>query len=603
MRELEYPFDSEYILKKKRSIKKQLLNELDESNMIEKRIAILGGSTTNDIKVVLELFLLNYGIKPLFYESEYNQYYEDAMFPGEELKTFAPEIVFIHTSNRNISSYPRLTDTAEEIEQLLQAEYSRFEGMWEQLHQLYPCTIIQNNFEYPAYRLLGNLEQSDIHGKVNYINRLNEKFNGYAREHEYFLIHDIHYLSAQYGLDKWSDSFYWHMYKYALCVPAIPQFAFNLANIIKSLLGKNKKAFALDLDNTLWGGIVGDDGVENLELGNETSMGQAYIEFQEYIKEHKQLGILLNIVSKNEEENAIAGLNHEAGILKPEDFINIKANWNPKDRNLVQIAEELSLLPESFVFVDDNPAEREIVRSSLAKTAVPEMSKVEHYIREIDRAGYFEATTLSKDDLKRTQMYEENAKRSKLQATFTDYHDYLLSLEMKGTIDGFEPIYLARIAQLTNKSNQFNLTTRRYTQNEIAEFMENPKYITLYGKLEDKFGDNGVVSVVIGELDGDKLHILLWLMSCRVLKRDMEYAMLDALVQKAKEARVKELAGYYYKTAKNAMVKDFYKTMGFEQCTQEENGDKTYRYVIPEIYENQNDVIAVNKSSQTGGLD
>ena len=256
MRALEYPFDSEYILKKKRSIKKQLLEELDENSCIKKRIAILGGSTTNDIKVVLELFLLNYGIKPEFYESEYNQYYEDAMFPGEELKSFAPEIVFIHTSNKNISGYPKLTDTAEEIEQLLQAEYSRFEGMWEQLHQLYSCTIIQNNFEYPAYRLLGNLEQSDIHGKVNYINRLNEKFNGYAREHENFLIHDIHYLSAQYGLDKWSDSFYWHMYKYALCVPAIPQFAFSLANIIKSLLGKNKKAFALDLDNTLWGGLL-----------------------------------------------------------------------------------------------------------------------------------------------------------------------------------------------------------------------------------------------------------------------------------------------------------------------------------------------------------
>lgn len=596
MRELEYPFDSEYILKKKRSIKKQLLNELDEGNIIKKKIAILGGSTTNDIKVVLELFLLNYGISPEFYESEYNQYYQDAMFPGEELKNFAPDIVFIHTTNRNISSYPRLTDSADEIQQALQAEYSRFEGMWEQLHQLYHCTIIQNNFEYPAYRLLGNLEQSDIHGKVNYINRLNEKFNAYAREHDYFLIHDIHYLSARYGLEKWSDPFYWHMYKYALCVPAIPQFAFNLANIIKSLLGKNKKAFALDMDNTLWGGIVGDDGVENLELGQETSMGQAYTEFQEYIKEHKQLGVLLNIVSKNEEENALDGLNHEAGVLKPEDFISIKANWEPKDRNLVQIAEELSLLPESFVFVDDNPAERQIIKSSLPKTAVPEMSKVEHYIREIDRAGYFEATTLSKDDLKRTQMYEENAKRSKLQATFTDYHDYLLSLEMKGTIDAFEPIYLARIAQLTNKSNQFNLTTKRFTQNEITEFMENPKYITLYGKLEDKFGDNGVVSVVIGEKDGDKLHILLWLMSCRVLKRNMEQAMFDALIVKAKEAGINEVAGYYYKTAKNAMVKDFYETMGFELCSQEENGDKTYRYVIPEDYKKQNDVIVVSGS-------
>lgn len=596
MRALEYPFDSEYILKKKRSIKKQLLNELDESNVIEKRIAILGGSTTNDIKVVLELFLLNYGIRPIFYESEYNQYYQDAMFPGAELQSFAPDIVFVHTSNRNISSYPKLTDTEEEIEELLQEEYLRFKSMWEHLRQLYHCTIIQNNFEYPYYRLLGNLEQSDIHGKVNYINRLNEKFNAYARSHEDFLIHDIHYLSGMYGLEKWSDPFYWHMYKYAMCVPAIPQFAFSLANIIKSLLGKNKKAFALDLDNTLWGGIVGDDGVENLELGQETSMGQAYTEFQEYIKAHKQLGVLLNIVSKNEEENALAGLMHEAGILKPEDFISIKANWEPKDRNLVQIAQELALLPESFVFVDDNPAERAIVSASIPNASVPEMTRVEHYIKEIDRAGYFEVTSLSKDDLKRTKMYEDNAKRSKLQATFTDYHEYLLSLEMKGAIDGFEPIYLARIAQLTNKSNQFNLTTKRYTQNEIAEFMENPNYITLYGKLEDKFGDNGVVSVVIGEIKGDTLHILLWLMSCRVLKRNMEYAMLDTLIIKSKEAGVKEIAGYYYKTAKNAMVSDFYETMGFELCTEKDNGDKTYRYLIPKDYKGQNDVIAINES-------
>lgn len=571
------------------------MGELDLNHVMEKRIAILGGSTTNDIKDILELFLLNNGIKPIFYQSEYNQYYQDAMFPGEELRGFAPEIVFIHTTNRNITGYPKLTDSPEDVAELLSREYAQFESMWEQLFRLYHCTIIQNNFEYPYYRLLGNMEQSDIHGKVNYINRLNERFNQYAREHENFLIHDIQYLSAMYGLERWSDPFYWHMYKYALCVPAIPKFAFSLANMIKALLGKNKKAFALDLDCTLWGGIVGDDGVENLELGQETSVGQAYIAFQEYLKEHRQLGVLLNVVSKNEEENALAGLNHEAGILKPEDFISIKANWEPKDRNLVQIAQDLSLLPESFVFVDDNPAEREIVRTSIPGAAIPEMTKVEYYIRDIDRCGYFEATTLSGDDLKRTRMYEENARRSKLEATFTDYHDYLLSLEMQGTIRAFEPIYLARIAQLTNKSNQFNLTTRRYTQNEIAEFMENPRYITLYGKLADKFGDNGVVSVVIGEKQGGTLHILLWLMSCRVLKRDMEYAMLDNLVGKAKEAGIKEIVGYYYKTAKNAMVQNFYESMGFELSKEEENGDKTYLYRVPDTYQMKNDVIEVNQ--------
>lgn len=592
MKALEYPFDAEYILQKKRSIKKELLKELEGVSLLEKKIAILGGSTTNDIKVILELFLLNYGIKAEFYESEYNQYYEDAMFGNEELLQFAPDIIFIHTTNRNISRYPELTEDAKSIEDMLNQEYNRFEVMWERLKETYQCMIIQNNFEYPYYRLLGNMEQSDIHGKVNYLTRLNLKFAEYAQKNEFFYIHDINYLSAMYGLEKWSDPFYWYMYKYAVSVPAIPDFAFSLAKIIKSLLGKNKKAFALDLDNTLWGGIVGDDGVENLEIGQETSLGQAYVEFHQYIKEHKQLGILLNVVSKNEHENAIAGLEHEAGILKPDDFISIKANWEPKDRNLAAIAQELALLPESFVFVDDNPAEREIVKASIPGVGIPTMEKPEYYIKAIDRAGYFETTTLSKDDLKRTQMYEENAKRNKLMASFTDYTEYLKSLEMEAKIADFEPVYTARIAQLSNKSNQFNLTTKRYTQGEIEQVMESDAHIAIYGKLADKFGDNGVVSVVIGKKEEARLHLELWLMSCRVLKRNMEEAMLDTLVFKAKQAGIEELVGYYYKTAKNAMVKDFYEMMGFTKIAEEENGDRVYVYQI-EDYSNKNTVIKV----------
>lgn len=598
MKELEYPFDAEYILQKKRSIKKQLLKDMEDVSLMEKKIAILGGSTTNDIKVILELFLLNYGIKADFYESEYNRYYEDAMFGNEELSGFAPDIIFIHTTNRNISAYPRLSDDEEQVEKMLSREYERFAAMWERLKETYHCMIIQNNFEYPYYRLLGNMEQSDIHGKVNYLSRLNLKFAEYARQNEFFYIHDINYLSAMYGLEKWSDPFYWYMYKYALSVPAIPDFAFSLAGIIKSLLGKNKKAFALDLDNTLWGGIVGDDGVENLEIGQETSMGQAYTEFQQYIKEHKQLGILLNVVSKNEQENAIAGLSHEATVLKPEDFISIKANWEPKDRNLAAIASELSLLPESFVFVDDNPAEREIIKTGIPGAGVPAMERPEYYIRAIDRAGYFEATTLSGDDLKRTQMYEENAKRNRLMATFTDYTEYLKSLEMEAQIADFEPVYAARIAQLTNKSNQFNLTTRRYTQGEIEQVMKSADHIAIYGKLSDKFGDNGVVSVVIGRIDGEKLHMELWLMSCRVLKRGMEDAMLDVLVAKAKEAGIQEILGYYYKTAKNAMIKDFYEIMGFTKVSESEEGDSVYSFRLEDTYRNRNTVIQINTEQE-----
>lgn len=595
MKILEYPFDCDLILSKKRSLKKELLKSISQTGkkMIKKKIAILGGSTTNDIRNCLELFLLNEGIETEFYESEYNQYFQDAMFPSSELKEFKPDMIFIHTSNRNISDYPRVSDSVETIENKLEKVYQHFEVMWEKLRETYHCSIIQNNMELPFYRMLGNKDASDYHGRVNFISRLNEKFYRYARNHENFYINDINYLSACYGLDKWADPFYWHMYKYALCVPAIPILSANVAKIIKAVYGKNKKAFVLDLDNTLWGGIVGDDGVDNLEIGQETSMGQAYSEFQTYLKEHKDIGVLLNVCSKNEEENAIAGLNHPDGVLKPEDFIVIKANWEPKSRNIVQIAKELNIMPDSLVFVDDNPAEREIVRQQVDMVAVPEVSTVEHYIQQIDRYGYFEVVNLSKDDLERNQMYKANVERAKIEASFENYEDYLRSLEMNAVIKPFETVYMSRIAQLTNKSNQFNLTTKRYSQAEIEEVAADSSRVTLYGKLEDKFGDNGVVSVVIGRIEEQICHIELWLMSCRVLKRDMEFAMMDTLVHHLKNHGVKEIRGYYYPTAKNAMVKNFYELQGFVKLSEDAEGNTEWKFEIEDNYINKNKVIKV----------
>lgn len=619
MQELTYPFDGEMILKKSKKLKKALLES--RTDFLEKRIAVLGGSTTHDIIRILELFLLDQGIRPVFYESEYAQYWQDAMFDNPLLSDFSPELIFIHTSNRNVTDYPSPGDTKERVDELFSEQYAHFQVMWDKLADTYHCPVIQNNFEYPYYRLLGNQEAVYIQGRIAFLNRLNEAFYQYAREHENFYIHDINYLSAAYGLDRWSDPLYWHMYKYACCMQAIPDFAHNLSHIIKSIFGKNKKAFALDLDNTLWGGVVGDDGPENLEIGQETPMGQVYAEIQVYLKAHKEIGVMLTVNSKNEEENALAGLNHPEGVLKPEDFILIKANWEPKSRNIAEIAQELAILPDSLVFVDDNPAEREIVQMQVPGVAVPAIGMPEQYVRILDHSGFFEVTKLSEDDRKRNEMYRANVERKKQQAQFGDYREYLLSLEMKGTIRPFEPLYMARIAQLTNKSNQFNLTTRRFTQGEIEAFAADERYITRYGKLEDRFGDNGVVSVVIGRRGGmadaavyrqggqaaremaaaeeaaagerSVLHIELWLMSCRVLKRDMEYAMMDSIVEACQACGIGTIMGYYYPTAKNAMVKDFYETMGFEKTEETDTGVTIWRFEIPADYEPKNMVIAV----------
>ena len=589
MKELQYPFDSDHILSKKKSIRKKLYSQ--SVDFLQKKVAILGGSTTSDIKLILELFLLEQGIKPEFYESEYNQYYQEAMFSNTALEKFRPDIIYIYTTNRNIIKYPDILDSEENVEVLIQTEIQKYTGIWERLTQVYQCPIIQNNFELPFYRLLGNKDASDIHGAVNFITRLNMEFYQKAKEYANLYICDINYISADYGLKEWSDPFYWYMYKYALNVSAIPYLAYNVANIIKSIFGKNKKGLVLDLDNTLWGGVIGDDGVDNIVLGPETSEGQAYLEFQQYIKALSRCGIVLNVNSKNDYENAVSGLQHPDGELKLEDFAEIKANWNAKNINFQEIAGNLNLLPESLVFVDDNPAERAIVSETLDVCA-PDINEVQHYIQTIDRAGYFEVTSLSEDDLNRKEMYQENVQRRKLESSFENYEEYLLSLEMNGTIRPFEPIYMSRIAQLTNKSNQFNLTTKRYTQEEIEQIASDGSRITLYGKLADKFGDNGVVSVVIGNIVGEECHMELWIMSCRVLKRDMEFAMFDILVKNCIERGVKKIFGYYYPTAKNGMVKEFYGNMGFELMELSEK-QSVWRFDITKEYINKNKVIKV----------
>ena len=588
---LQYPFDARLILRTKKKIRRELLAAPDER--MKKRIAILGGSTTAEIRDMLELFLLDQGIEPLFYESEYNRYWQDVLFENPELAAFQPDLIYIHTTTRNLTVFPNLTDDAGTISQKLNETFGQFRQMWEKIADQYHCPVIQNNFERPRYRLLGNRDIADIHGRSSFVSRLNTKFYEYAQEHQNFFINDIDFLSSCFGLEKWSDPYDWHMYKYAPAVPAIPELAFNLANIIKAIYGKSKKALVLDLDNTLWGGIIGEDGAEGIEIGQETPVGQIYSEFQSYIREHKQLGILLAIDSKNDPENALAGLNRPDSVLKAEDFLSIKANWEPKDQNLKKIAAELNIGTDALVFVDDSPAERHIVRSQLPGTAVPEIGEPQNYITTLDRCGFFETAGLSQDDLHREEMYQANLQRTKAQSAFENYTDYLRSLEMKAEIRPFSALYMSRIAQLTNKSNQFNLITRRCSQAELEQISADPDYITLYGKLIDKFGDNGVVSLTFGHREADIFHIDLWLMSCRVLKRDMEFAMMDELVKRCQAAGIRSIRGYYYPTNKNHMVADFYKDQGFVKLKEDCEGNTIWELDISGGYEPKNKVISV----------
>ena len=588
-----YPYDKDLLMRKQKSIRRELLVRTDV-DYIDKRIAVLCGSTVDDIKNILELFLLDAGIRPQFYQSEYNKFYEDAVFGNAELDEFQPDIIIVFTSMVNIIERPALGDGYDEVKEKLRMEMGRFTRIWEELTKKFPAAvIIQNNMDLSYETGLGSLDAAEHYGLTRFIESLNRDFADYAVSHENFFLHDLHGLAARIGLLKWHDRFQYYAYKLAMSYDVIPEVSLGLAKIIKGFLGKNKKCLVLDLDNTLWGGIIGDDGMEHIEIGHETPTAEAYTAFQEYVLKLKERGVILAVCSKNEEDIAKSGFNHPDSVLHVEDFVSFHANWKPKNINLRIIAEEINIGTDSLVFIDDNPAERQLVRDTMPEVAVPEVDPVDvfSYIRAIEGAGFFEPVTISEDDRKRNESYRGNIQRRSLEESMQTYDDFLQSLEMEAEIDDFRSVYYDRIAQLTNKSNQFNLTTRRYTRADIEQMANDQHYITLYGRLRDKFGDNGLISVVIGEKIDDSLHIRLWLMSCRVLKRGMEQMMLDALAARAAADGCKELIGYYYKTAKNKMVSDLYAVFGFEKIMQ--SGDDTVWRLDLAGYEKQGKYIAL----------
>jgi len=591
---LQVPFDAAVIMKKKKRIKRELLAESEER--IPCNIAILGGSTTAPVKDALELFLLDKGIAPSFYESEYNKWYEDIMFGNEELSAFKPRIVYIHTSFVNLTALPEAGDSKEKIESKIDETYAAYEKCWNKLTNDYGVMIIQNNIEFPDVRHYGNLDASESSGLLYFIDRLNQKMAEAAQALPNLFLHDIRYLAANYGLSKWHDKEFYALYKVAMASEAIPYLAQNLTAMMGSLLGRTKKCLVLDLDNTLWGGIVSEDGVEKLSIGHETALGESFLAWQKYILQLQKRGIILAVCSKNDMDIAKSGFSHPDCLLKPEYFISFHANWEPKSHNISQIAKEINIGLDSLVFIDDNPAERAIVREQLPMVTVPEVEGGEpfSYIRAIEDGKYFEVTTISEDDYKRNQTYQQNKQRKSLELNSDSYDDFLKGLEMKAYIRPFEEVYIPRIAQLTNKSNQFNLTTRRYTEEEIRQIAQDDHFITLYGRLVDRYGDNGVVSVVIGEIKDKELHVRLWLMSCRVLKRNMEYAMLDELIHQTLIMGINKVVGYYIPTKKNKMVSTLLDDFGFQHKS-DTDGMSIWDFSVPDEYKNRNKFIEVLK--------
>jgi FkbH-like protein len=579
LRDLHFPVSPEKVMRMRRALKRELLAQ---PNLLPMRIAILGGSTTTEVKSMLELFLLVQGFQPTFYESGYHCYAEDVQFENPALWSFKPDVVFIHTTWHNVLEFPELMDAEAAVEERLRREADRFESLWEKIHTQLGALIIQNNFDLPRLRPLGNSEAFEPSARVNFLMRLNAEFAAYAREHSHLLINDIHYLSAQTGLNAWHSHTYWYNFHMAVSPAATVTLARNVAAIVKSIYGRSKKCLVLDLDNTLWGGVIGDDGMQNLILGRDHPLGEAFLDFQRYVKDLQRRGVILAVCSKNDADNAREGFSHPDSILKLEDFSAFKANWSPKPENIREIASELNIGLDSMVFVDDNPAERALVANQIPEVETPELgSDVTRFAEILESEGYFEAHKVVQDDLNRSAYYNSNTQRSTFQTSFSDYGEFLASLEMTAEIAPFSPVYLERIAQLINKTNQFNLTTKRFASAEVEAIAQDRNFITLYGRLADRFGDNGLVSVLIGRVVNETLEIDLWLMSCRVLNREMELAMFDAVIEQCNARGIRKIVGTYIPSKKNNVVSDHYLKLGFAPGETSSESFSSFHYVVP----------------------
>jgi FkbH-like protein len=362
-------------------------------------------------------------------------------------------------------------------------------------------------------------------------------------------------------------------------------YAYKLVQLISAMLGKSRRVLVLDLDNTVWGGVIGDDGVENIVLGNGNARGEAHLAIQRMALRYKERGVLLCVASKNDEQIALdAFRRHPEMLLKEEDIALFQVNWNDKATNIKAMADALGLGLEAFVFIDDNPVERKLVRDLLPQVATPELPDDQAgWLPIIQAAGYFEQLAFSAEDVQRTDYYRGNAQRKVWASAIPDSGQFLQSLKMAVTVAPFDALGRPRIAQLISKSNQFNLTTRRYSEAEVSALESARDVATFQVRLADMFGDNGMISVVICRTLADAWEIDTWIMSCRVLGRCVEQAVLQVVVGRARAAGARELRGRCVPTARNTLVRDHYEKLGFQKYDERDNGETSWRLLLEDF--------------------
>lgn len=546
------------------------LSKTDASALPQYSLAVLGDCATQHLATALRGYGVSVGIRLNVFDADYDQIDAQVMAPDSELYRFAPQGVLLQMCTEKLQE--AFYDCPPEARaSFAEDTYARIRQIWSRIGSRIPATVLQCNFpliDDGVFGQFGNkTEQSFLfqQRKLNYL-----LMQGCQEAKNTFLI-DLDALQTALGRSTFADPKLYYVAKMPISLAALPAAAKLVVDVVRSLQGAVKKCLVLDLDNTLWGGVIGDDGLSGIQIG-ELGTGHAFSDFQKWLKELKNRGILLTVCSKNNEDTAKEPFEkHPEMVLRLEDFSMFVANWEDKARNIRTIQQALNIGMDSMVFLDDNPFERELVRTMVPEITVPELPEDPalylQYLRGLD---LFETASYSREDAGRTEQYREKAQRAAFEAAFQSYDDYLEALQMRASAAAFDPFHYPRIAQLTQRSNQFNLRTVRYTEAEIEALAQDDSRIGLYFTLKDKFGDHGLISVVVLEKQPeDTLFISEWLMSCRVLKRGMEEFIVDKILSVAAQQGFRRVVGEYIPTPKNAMVKDLYEQLGFARL---ENG-------------------------------
>lgn len=527
------------------------------------RIAVLGGPTTTQLTWLIDNYLKSAQVEAVFYEGEYGLFCQSVLLPDAGLDAFKPEIVFFANNARDLAELDPGKTNSNDLDLLIEEQSAQWRHLWTLANQRWGALVIQNLFDSPIWSPFGHFGVRLDVSQKQYIDRVNMALIKEAPD--YVVFHNQEDLIHEAGARQWFDPRFYHEAKMPCGPECLPLYAHSVAALILACKGKSKKVLVLDLDNTLWGGVIGDDGISGIRIGQGSGEGESFLAFQKYVKALSSRGILLAVCSKNDHANAIEPFEkHSEMVLKTSDISSFVANWQNKADNIRSIAEELNLGLDSFVFVDDNPAERAVVRRFLPQVAVPDMpADPACYIEALGRHRYFETIALTAEDLKRAEYYRQNRQRRELKEAHTDMESFLKSLEMKAVAEPVCKTNIERSTQLINKSNQFNLTTKRYSLAEVHEMAESEDWVAMTISLQDKMGDNGLISVVLAECSGKDLVIDTWVMSCRVLQRGVEFLTLALLIKRAKEHGCKRLLGCYIPTAKNKMVSEHYARLGF----------------------------------------